>query len=130
MKQLILPVPDTVSATYIVPVPASISTVEARRQVSKAVEERLTGPLRALATRWLAQGAVKVEVEPADTPPPGLLDKPLFGTPEQRVFLVLSAALFAHGPAAFEVHGPAGLGGDVVLAAAVRPGGCRGGRRC
>ena len=44
--------------------------------------------------------------------------------------LVLSAALFAHGPAAFEVHGPAGLGGDVVLAAAVRPGGCRGGRRC
>ncbi len=92
MKQLILPVPDTVSATYIVPVPASISTVEARRQVSKAVEERLTGPLRALATRWLAQGAVKVEVEPADTPPPGLLDKPLFGTPEQRVFLVRARA--------------------------------------
>jgi hypothetical protein len=84
MKELILPVPDTVSASYIVPVPAPISTVEARRQASKAVEARLTGPLRTLTTRWLAQGAVKVEVELAGTPPSGLLDKPLFGTPEQR----------------------------------------------
>jgi hypothetical protein len=92
MKQLILPVPDTVSATYKVPVPAPISTVEARRQASKAVEARLTGPLRTLTTRWLAQGAVKVEVEPTGTPPPGLLDKPLFGTPEQRVFLARARA--------------------------------------
>ena len=38
MKQLILPVPDTVSATYIVPVLAPVSTVEARRQVGKAME--------------------------------------------------------------------------------------------
>jgi hypothetical protein len=87
MKELVLPVPETVTATYIVPVPAPISTAEARRQARKAVEARLTGPLRTLTAEWLAKGAVKVEVEPAGTPPPGLLDKPLFGTPEQRVFL-------------------------------------------
>jgi hypothetical protein len=92
MKQLILPVPDTVSATYIVPVPAPISTVEARRQASEAVEARLTGPLRTLTTRWLAQGAVKVTAEPAGPLPPGLLDKPLFGTPQQRVYLARARA--------------------------------------
>jgi hypothetical protein len=87
MKELVVPVPETVSATYVVPVPAPMSTVEARRQASKAVNARLTGPLRTLTAEWLAKGAVKVEMEPAGTPPPGLLDKPLFGTPEQRVFL-------------------------------------------
>jgi hypothetical protein len=92
MKELVLPVPETVSATYIVPVPAPMSTVEARRQASKAVEARLTGPLRTLTAEWLAKGAVKVEVEPAGPPPPGLLDKPLFGTPEQRVFLARARA--------------------------------------
>ena len=84
MKELVLPVPETVSATYIVPVPAPMSTVEARRQAGKAVEARLTGPLRTLTAEWLAMGAVKIEVEPAGRPPPGLLDKPLFGTPDQR----------------------------------------------
>ena len=87
MKELVLPVPERVSATYIVPVPAPMSTVEARQRASKAVEARLTGPLRTLTAEWLAKGAVKVEVEPAGMPPPGLLEKPLFGTPEQRVFL-------------------------------------------
>jgi hypothetical protein len=92
MKELVLPVPETVSATYIVPVPAPISTVEARRQAGKAVEARLTGPLRTLTTRWLAQAAVRVKAEPAGPPPPGLLDKPLFGTQEQRVFLARARA--------------------------------------
>jgi hypothetical protein len=92
MKELVLPVPEVVSAIYAVPVAAPISTVEARRQAAKAVETGLTGPLRALTTRWLAQGAVKVEVEPAGPPPAGLLDKPIFGTPEQRVFIARARA--------------------------------------
>jgi hypothetical protein len=92
MKELVLPVPETVSATYIVPLPAPMSTIEARRQAGKAVEARLTGPLRTLTAQWLAKGAVKIEVEPAGTPPPGLLDKPLFGTPDQRVFLARARA--------------------------------------
>jgi hypothetical protein len=33
-----------------------MSTVEARRQASKAVEARLTGPLRTLTAEWLAKG--------------------------------------------------------------------------
>jgi len=92
MKQLVLPVPETVSATYIVPMPAPVSTAEARRQAGKAVEARLTGPLRMLTTTWLAQGAVKVKAGPAGTPPAGLLDKPLFGTREQRGFIARAQA--------------------------------------
>jgi len=58
MKELVLPVPETVSATYMVPVPAPMSTVEARQQASKAVKARLTGPLRTLTAEWLAKGIV------------------------------------------------------------------------
>jgi len=92
MKELVLPVPETVSATYVVPVPAPMSTVEARRQASEAVEARLSGLLRTLTAEWLVKGAVKVEVEPTGTPPPGWLDKPLSGTPEQRAFLARARA--------------------------------------
>jgi hypothetical protein len=73
-------------------VPEPMSTVEARRQASRAVKARLKGPLRALTTEWLAKGAVKVEVEPAGTPPPGMLDKPHFGSPDQRAFLARARA--------------------------------------
>jgi hypothetical protein len=48
MNELVLPVPKTVSATYVVPVSAPMSMVEAREQASRAVEARLTGPLRTL----------------------------------------------------------------------------------
>jgi Phosphotransferase enzyme family len=41
--------------------------------------------------------------------------------------LLLAATLFAHGPAAFDVDVPAGLGGDRLLAVTVRLDGCRGG---
>ncbi len=88
MTDLILPVPETVSATYAVPVPMPMSTIEARRRAAKAVQASLKGPLRTVAAEWLATDAVKIKAEPTDMPPPpGLLDKPLFGTPEQRAFL-------------------------------------------
>jgi hypothetical protein len=52
MKELVLPVPETVSATYTVPVPSPVSTAEARQLASEAVETRLTGPLRTLTAEW------------------------------------------------------------------------------
>ena len=58
MKELVLPVPKMVSATYVVPVPTPMGTAEARQKASTAVETRLTGPLRTLgesagtATNW------------------------------------------------------------------------------
>jgi hypothetical protein len=64
MEELVLPVPEEVSATYTVPVPSPVNTAEARRLASEAVEARLTGPLRTLTSEWLAKGAVKVRVEP------------------------------------------------------------------
>jgi hypothetical protein len=128
MEELVLPVPEEVSATYTVPVPSPVNTAEARRLASEAVEARLTGPLRTLTSEWLAKGAVKVKVEPAGTPPPGLLDKPLFGTPEQRAFLA-RARTFVHfsatqrasliGVQEWKARGPAaalavGLGAPVL----------------
>ena len=56
MKELVLPVPKMVSATYVVPVPTPMGTAEARQKASTAVETRLTGPLRTLTAKWLAKG--------------------------------------------------------------------------
>lgn len=92
MKELVLPVPKMVSATYGVPVSTPMGTAEARQKASTAVETRLTGPLRTLTAEWLAKGVVKVGVEAAGPPPSGLLDRELFGTPEQRVFLARARA--------------------------------------
>ena len=92
MNELVLPVPETVSATYIIPVPTPMSAAEARQQASRAVEAKLTGPLRTLTAEWLAKGKVKVAVEAAGPPPPALLDKELFGTPLQRDFLARARA--------------------------------------
>ena len=48
MKELVLPVPRMVSASYGVPVSTPMGTAEARQKASAAVEARLTGPLRTL----------------------------------------------------------------------------------
>ena len=93
MKELVLPVPKMVSATYGVPVPTPMGTAEARQKASTTVETRLTGPLRTLTAEWLANGVVKVGVEAAGPPPSGLLDRELFGTPEQRVLLARARAV-------------------------------------
>lgn len=92
MKELALPVPQMVSATYIVPVTRPMGTAEARQKANTAVQARLTDPLRTLTAEWLAKGMVKVGVEPAGQPPPGLLHKERYGTPEQRVFLAHAQA--------------------------------------
>ena len=92
MRELVLPVPKMVSATYGVPVSTPMGTAEARQKASTAVETRLTGPLRTLTAKWLTKGVVKVGVEAAGPPPFGLLDRELFGTPEQRVFLARARA--------------------------------------
>jgi hypothetical protein len=93
MKDLMVPVPQTVTATYIVPVPELMSAVDARRRARLTVEEKLTGPLRTLTAQWLAGKTVKVKAAPIGALPPGLLDKPLFGTPEQRAALARARAL-------------------------------------
>jgi hypothetical protein len=92
MKELVLPVPGIVSATYLVPMAAPMSTAEARRQAVEAVEVRLTGPLRTLVAERLADGRVKIEVGPVGTPPQRSPDNPVFGTPGQRVFLARARA--------------------------------------
>ena len=53
MKELALPVPKMVSATYVVPVSTPMGAAEATQKAGTAVETRLTGPLRTLTT-WCA----------------------------------------------------------------------------
>lgn len=62
MKELVLPVPKMVSATYVVPVPTPMDTAEARQGASTAVGTRLTGPLRTLTAKWLAPGGDRDQV--------------------------------------------------------------------
>ena len=69
MKELVLPVPKMVSATYGVPVSTPMGTAEARQKASTAVETRLTGPLRTLTAEWLAKGVVKVGSRQPGTAP-------------------------------------------------------------
>jgi hypothetical protein len=93
MKELVLPVPKMVSATYMVPVPAPMSTAEARQQAGRAVEARLAGPLRTLTAEWLTKGVVEVAVDAIGTPRPGFRDNTIACTPEERAFLARARAV-------------------------------------
>ena len=121
MKELVLPVPERVTAAYLVPVTAPMTTVEARRRAGRAIAASLTGPLRTLTAEWLAKGTVKVEAEPARPAPPGLLDKPRFGTPEQRRFLARARTIVRFsatqrtsltGIQEWQARGPVSVAGD------------------
>jgi hypothetical protein len=51
MKELVLPVPERVSAAYIVPVTAPMTAVEVRRRAGRAIAASLTGPPRSGSLR-------------------------------------------------------------------------------
>jgi hypothetical protein len=93
MNELVLPVPQTVSATYTVPVSSFVNTAEARQLTSEAIKARLAGPLRLLTSEWLARGAVKIKVEQLGPPPPGLMEKLRHTPPERRALITQTRTL-------------------------------------
>ena len=70
MEYLDVPVPDTLSASYVVPLPTPMTEAEVRWRVIDAIEQRLSGPLRTTVLYWLSQGPVSLSVTPTDWPAP------------------------------------------------------------
>jgi hypothetical protein len=62
MKHLDVPVPQTLSASYLIPLAAPMIGAEVQRRITRAVGTRLTGPLKTLVRQWADQGAVFVQV--------------------------------------------------------------------
>jgi hypothetical protein len=97
MKYLDVPVPDTLSARYLVPLPVPMTEAEVRWRVIDAIEQRLAGPLRTSVLYWLSHGPVSLGVMPAGWPAsmdPYLGDvtsKQLERLADARAFAVISA---------------------------------------
>jgi hypothetical protein len=70
MKYLDVPVPDTVSASYLVPLPVPMTKAEIRWRVIDAIGHRLDGPMRTSVLYWLTEGPVSLEITPEGWRPP------------------------------------------------------------
>jgi hypothetical protein len=73
MKQLQVPVPGNLTASYLVPLVSTMTDAEARQRAIEAVEVRLNGLTRLLLLEWLRTDAVTIEVTAA---PDGLVPGP------------------------------------------------------
>jgi hypothetical protein len=62
MKRLHVPVPESLTASYLVPLPTALTGAEARQRAIEAVEARVTGLTRMLILEWIRQDAVAIEV--------------------------------------------------------------------
>ena len=142
MKYLDVPVPDTLSARYVVPLPAPMTEAEVRWRVIDAIEQRLSGPLRTTVLYWLSEGPVSLGVTPADRPAPfdphlgDVTSDQITRLADARAFAVISATerasliamqeWQARGPAAalaaslqvplLDAHVPGALSADDALA--------------
>jgi hypothetical protein len=64
MRPLNVPVPATLTATYLVPMLTPVTAEEAQKQTVEAVDTRLTGIMRELTLHRIRQGAVTIGVAP------------------------------------------------------------------
>jgi hypothetical protein len=62
MKRLHVPVPESLTASYLVPLPTALTGAEARHRAIEAVEARISGLTRMLILEWIRQDAVAIEV--------------------------------------------------------------------
>jgi hypothetical protein len=71
MNLLRVPVTETVTASYLIPLRTTMTVTEARQRTIKAVGAHVPDPLRATILHWIHQGAVTVQVTaaPATLPP-------------------------------------------------------------
>jgi hypothetical protein len=123
MKQVYVPVPASLTANYLVPLPSTMTDTEARWRTIEAVEKRMTGLTRLLILEWIRTGAVTIEVTAA---PGGLVPgpRPRDGlTPEQLARLTEAGAIAwvtATGAASLvAIHEWKALGPAAALAASL-----------
>ena len=69
MKHLDVSAPQTLSASYLIPLAAPMIGAEVQRRITRAVGTRLTGPLKTLVLQWADQGAVSVWAGISHWPP-------------------------------------------------------------
>ena len=62
MRLMKIPVPETVTAAYLVPLAAVVTVADARVRAVRAVEQYIDGPLQMLILEWMHQGAVDIQV--------------------------------------------------------------------
>lgn len=89
MKYLDIPVPETVTACYVVPLPKPMSEKSVRKLIVKAARSRLTAPLATLTVNRLKDGGTEIR---ALNPGPGAPSVP---RPESGVHALLDAAAYA-----------------------------------
>ncbi len=65
MRLIKIPVPETVTAAYLVPLATAITVADARLRTVRAVGQHVNGPLRTLILEWIRQGAVDIRVAAA-----------------------------------------------------------------
>ena len=65
MRLIKIPVPETVTAAYLVPLATAITVADARLRTVRAVGQHVNGPLRTLILEWIRQGAVDIQVAAA-----------------------------------------------------------------
>jgi hypothetical protein len=98
MQTLDVPVPETLRATYLIPVRAQMTEAAARRRIIKAVGTRTTGPLRALLLEWIRQGLLTTQMLPptlnrtisASDDVDSVLGKQLMSLARARAFVLIS----------------------------------------
>jgi len=76
MILLHVPVPETVTAEYLVPLEAAVTVAEARQRIIAAVGTHVTGPLQTLILHWIREGTVALRVMPASKEFQALPDEP------------------------------------------------------
>ena len=93
MKQLHVPVPASLTASYLVPLPTAVTGAEARRRAIEAVEARVSGPIRMLILEWIFNDAVTIQVAASDrmVPVPYQPD----GLPAEQLARLTGARAFA-----------------------------------
>ena len=62
MRLMKIPVPETVTAAYLVPLATVVTVADARVRAVRAVEQYIDGPLQMLILEWMHQGAVDIQV--------------------------------------------------------------------
>ena len=68
MKCLTVPVPETLTASYLIPLPAPSTAAKIGRRISEAAGSRLAAPYAEIVRRWIDNGVVTAEVlTPAET---------------------------------------------------------------
>jgi hypothetical protein len=94
MRDLVIPVPGMLSASYMVPASEYMDATGARLRARQAIEERLPGPLRTIAIAWIDAGSIAIDVlqKQSRERPVGRPD-PELSTPEQREFLARACSL-------------------------------------